>query len=101
MKVKKLNLKDALSLASIVSKYVNVSTLDSEKSAIEFIDEIIQSITPEDFLECIKKTTYYITEKKLEKLDGLNALALFSAGLRENKIITLLSFYKSLDSNGK
>jgi len=95
IKARKLCLKDALILASTVSKYVDVNLVDNNTDAISFVDEIVQKISPDDFLRCIKITTNE-TEKTLEKKSGIEVLAIFSQGLKVNKIISLLSFYKNI-----
>lgn len=93
--MKPLNLEDALHLASILSAYVDVNELNSRQDALDFIDDIVKKISPQDFLHCVKMMTKK-TEEDLEKMTGYDILALFSDGLRENRVISLLDFYKSL-----
>jgi len=95
MRIRPLPLPDALRLASLLSPYVNINKLNPEQSALDFVDEIVQRISAQDFLLCIKMTTNK-REQDLENMDGLDVLALFTTGLRENKVIALLEFYHSL-----
>ena len=90
-----LNLVNALRLASLLKPYVDVNNLNPEQDAIEFIDGIVQSISAQDFLLSVKLLSNK-TEEDLEKLDGYKILALFTQGLRDNRIVTLLSFADSL-----
>jgi len=95
MRIRPLPLLDALRLASLLSPYVDVKKLNPEQSALDFVDDIVQKISAQDFLLCIKMMTKK-TEQDLEKMDGFDILALFTTGLRENKAIALLEFYHSL-----
>ena len=95
MKVKKLNLKDALSLASIVSKYVDIKQTQLDESAFDFINDIVQKISPDEYLYCVSM----MTNKKIEdikKIEVTDILALFTEGMAVNKITTLLAFYENL-----
>ena len=95
MKVKKLNLKDALSLASIVSKYVDIKQTQLDESAFDFINDIVQKISPDEYLYCVSM----MTNKKIEeikKMEVTDILALFTEGMAVNKITTLLAFYENL-----
>lgn len=95
MKVKKLNLKDALSLASIISKYVDIKQTQLDESAFDFINDIVQKISPDEYLYCVSM----MTNKKIEeikKMEVTDILALFTEGMAVNKITTLLAFYENL-----
>ena len=94
MKANKLNLENALHLASILSKYVDIET-SLEKSAFEFVDEIIQKISPEEYLRCISLITNEDTEDIIKE-ESIDLLALFTEGLVLNTVATLLEFYKKL-----
>ena len=95
MRIRPLPLHDALRLASTLSRYINIEQLNPEQPALDFVDEIVQQIEAQDFVLCVKMMTKK-TEYDLEKMDGLDVLALFAQGLRENRIIELLEFYNSL-----
>ena len=95
MRIRPLNLTDALRLASLLSPYVDVKKLSPEQDALEFVDGIVQKISAPDFLLCLKMMTKK-TEEDISKLDGFKVLALFNQGLRENRAVALLNFYKSL-----
>jgi hypothetical protein len=92
-----LNITDALRLASLLQPYVDVKNLNPEQDAVDFIDSIVQKISAPDFLLSVKLLSNK-TEQDLEKLDGYKILALFTQGLRENRVVTLLTF---CDSFGK
>jgi len=95
MRIRPLNLTDALRLASTLRPYIDVEKLDPNQDAIEFIDGIVQKISAQDFVVCIKMMTKK-TEYDLEKMNGFETLGLFASGLRVNRIIPLLEFYRSL-----
>ena len=95
MRIRPLPLHDALRLASLLSPYVDVNKLNPDQSALDFVDDIVQKISAQDFLLCIKMMTKK-TEYDLEKMDGFDVLALFTTGLRENRVIPLFEFYNSL-----
>ena len=95
MKARKLSLEQALSLASIISKYVDIKQTRLDESAFDFIDEIVQKITPDEYLYCVSM----MTNKKrvgVEKLEITDILALFTEGMAVNRITTLLAFYENL-----
>ena len=95
MKVKILGLEDAFQLASALSKYVDVNALDPETDALAFISDLLEKLTPADYLKCVMILTEK-TEEDVEKEIGLDLLTAFIEGLKENRIISLLSFCKSL-----
>lgn len=95
MKAKKLNLEKALSLASIMSKYVNINETQLEESAFGFINDIVQKISAEEYLRCVSIMTN-MTEEDIKKLEVSDILALFTEGLAVNRITTLLAFYENL-----
>lgn len=95
MKTKKLNLEEAFQLASILAKYVNIEEITYDLDALEFIGSIIDKLTPQEYLECV----ILLTEKNAETIDkeiSVDILASFIEGLRDNQIIALIAFYKSL-----
>lgn len=95
MKTKKLNLEEAFHLASVLAKYVNVEEITPELDAVDFISSVIGKLTAHEYLECV----ILLTEKNAETIDkeiSLDILASFVEGLRDNHIIALIAFYKSL-----
>ena len=95
MKIRILNLPDAFRLASVISKYVDVDSVSPEASALDFISDIVEKISPEEFLHCTMLMTNK-TEEDVKREKSINVLNAFIRGLKENQIISLLSFYKSI-----
>lgn len=83
---------DAFHLASIVSKYVDTNHLSSD--ALEFIQGIVEKISPQEYLTCVSMMTDK-TEEDVIKEDSLDILSVFIEGLKTNQVISLISFYKS------
>ena len=96
MQVRRLNLDDAFRLAHILSQYVDVDTLDPQQDAVDFISDIVQKITPEEYLKCVSLLTNTDIDK-IKKEISLDILTALIEGLKENQIIALLGFYKSLN----
>jgi len=94
MKIKKLNLQNAFRLAFIISKYVDLEKISPDQDAVDFISEILERITPEEYIKCVSLMTEQ-DEKTIKKIDSLDILSAFSKGLQTNQILTLVSFYKS------
>lgn len=95
MKTKKLNLEEAFHLASVLAKYVNVEEITYDLDAVEFIGSVIGKLTPQEYLECV----ILLTEENVDTIEkeiSLDILASFVEGLRDNHIIALIAFYKSL-----
>lgn len=89
LKPQKLNLSDALKLAKILDKYADTSKTDS----IEFVEVIINKIPPSEYLDSVKillKTDVDTIDKQLP----LNVLTAFIEGLKLNKIVPLIEFYR-------
>ncbi len=95
MKAKKLNLEQALLLASIISKYVDSTNLSVD--AVDFIAGIVEKITPGEYLQCIKIITD-ITEEEIKEAISIDLLTAFIEGLKLNQVVTLVSFWKSLNA---
>ena len=90
-----LNLFDALRLASLLEPYIDIDNLNPDQEALDFVDDILKKVSPQDFLLCVKLLSNK-TEQDLEKYNGYEVLGLFTQGLRDNRIIDLLKFLKSL-----
>jgi hypothetical protein len=95
MKIKKLNLQNAFRLAFVISKYVDLQELSPEKDALGFISDIVNKISPQEYLTCVSLMTEQ-DEETIKKTDSIDVLDAFFEGLKENQIITLVSFCKSL-----
>lgn len=93
MNIRILNIMDAFHLASIVSKYVDTDHLSTD--ALEFIQGIVEKISPQEYLTCVSMMTDK-TEEDITKEVSLDILTAFIEGLKMNQIISLISFYKSL-----
>lgn len=95
MKIRVLGLKEAFRLASILSKYVDITKLDPNQDAVDFISGIVDKISPREFLTCASMMTEK-TEEELTKEISLDILTAFVDGLKKNEVVYLLSFYKSI-----
>jgi len=94
MKTKLLNLRDALRLASILDKYVN-DEITANAEAIDLVSSIVDKITPDEFLHCVNLTSGE-SEEVIKQQISIDILTCFIEGLRENQILSLVSFYRSL-----
>ena len=94
MKAKLLNLRDALRLASILDGYIDEKT-NANAEALEFISAIVDRITPDEFLHCVILLSGE-TEEVVKQQISIDILTCFIEGLRENQILSLVSFYRSL-----
>jgi len=97
MKAKLLNLRDALRLASILDKYIDEKT-NASAEALDFVSDIIGKITPDEYLHCVNLLSGE-SEEEIKKRVSIEILACFVDGLRENKVLSLISFYRSLGLN--
>ena len=92
MQTKVLNLYDAFHLASIISQYVDTNNLNPD--VVDFIQGIVEQISAQEYLTCVSMMTDK-TEAELVGEFSLDILTAFIDGLKENQIISLVSFYKS------
>ena len=83
---------DAFRLASIVSKYVDTTVLSED--AVDFIQGIVDKISPQEYLTCVSMMTDK-TEEDIIKEPSLEILTAFIEGMKMNQVISLISFYKS------
>lgn len=90
-----LNLQDAFMLSSIISKYVDTKKLNPQADAIDFISEIVDKISPEEYLACVSLMTKKDADT-IKREISLDILTSFIEGLKLNRILDLLHFYKSL-----
>ena len=88
-----LNLEKALILGQILETYIDEKSM--EKSPIDFIAHIIERIQPREYLKVLVLLTNK-TEEELSKQLAIDTLTQLIEGLKENQIIALVSFYKSL-----
>jgi len=93
MKAKKLNLRDGLRLASILNKYIDEKT-NADAEALDFVSAIVDKILPDEFLHCVNLISGE-TEEQIKKQISIDILTCFIEGLRENQILSLVSFYRS------
>jgi hypothetical protein len=98
-KPRKLNIYEAMMLAEIIARHVAEKDIEfaelDESGIFDFIDNIVSKISPDEYMRVLEIITN-VNREKLKQMDYLDLLALFTQGLAENKIITLLSFYYSL-----
>ena len=97
MKTRILRLEEAFELASILSKYVDVERLSPDADALDFISDMVDKITPQEYLRCVAIMTKN-TEEDIQKIEYSEILASFISGLQRNRVVSLLSFYKSMGS---
>jgi len=64
-------------------------------SVLDFVSGIIEKITPEDYLHGVILITGE-TEENVKKEISIDILTCFIDGLRENQILSLISFSRSL-----
>lgn len=93
MKAKLLNLRDALKLAQILEKYINKDV--GSVSVLDFVSEIVEKISPEEYLHSAILLTGE-SEENVKKEISIDILTCFIDGLRENQILSLISFSRSL-----
>lgn len=94
MKIYKLNLQDAFRLAFILSKYVN-NDKNHPQDALDFISDIVNKLTPEEYLRCVSMMTK-LDEETIKKEIAIETLTAFIEGFKLNQALTLISFYKAL-----
>ena len=93
MDAKALNLTDAFRLASLISKHID--KIQPQQDAVEFISNIIDKLSPEEYLRCVMLLTQE-NEETIKKEISLDILSVFIEGLKLNQIVTLVQFWKSL-----
>ncbi len=95
IKLKKLPLKEALILASAISKRIDLDKITPSTNAIDFVSLIVDKISPQEYLQYMYMMTN-IKEQDIKKHISINLLTAFVEGLKLNQIFTLLSFWKDL-----
>ena len=95
MKIRILNLPDAFRLASVLSKYIDVEKLDTQEGMFKFLGDIVKKMSSDEYIHCVMLITNK-TEKDIKRENSMAILSAFIRGLTENKIISLLYFYKSV-----
>lgn len=93
LEAKILNFTDAIRLAQILNKYVTLED-DGEKIAIDFIEDLVNKIEPQEYLECVSLFLGGVDKNNLPTGDEL--LDVIYTGMRNNNIFTLLETYKTL-----
>jgi hypothetical protein len=95
LKARILNLSDAFRLASVLSKYVDIEKVNPQADAIDFISDIVDKISPEEYLHCVSLMTKIDVDTIKQEI-ALVILTSFIEGLRKNQIVSLIQFSKSL-----
>lgn len=93
MESKILNLYDGMKLAQILSKYITLEN-DGNKIAIDFIEDLVNKIEPQEYLECINLFVGGIDKEKLPTSEEL--IEIVYTGMRNNNIFSLLETYKAI-----
>ena len=91
---KTLNLTEAFWLASILEKYIDTEKTQPQ-DALDFINDIVHKMSPADYLHCVMLLTRE-DEHTIKEFYSIEILTAFIEGLRENQVLALLHFYKSL-----
>lgn len=94
MKVRILGLEEAFELASILDNHAD-KDLRPEVDALQFVTDLLNRLPPSDYIKCVAMMTKN-TEEDVEKEDYATIFQAFYAGLRENQVVSLLAFYRSL-----
>ena len=91
---RKLSFPDAMKLANILIKYIDISTLDMKKSILDFIDDLINEIETMDYLACLE----ILVGRKIttDEFSGQELLNILASGMENNNLIGLLSSYKKI-----
>jgi hypothetical protein len=95
MDARTLNLEEAFRLASLLSKHVDVKKLDPQQDAVDFISDLVESLSPEEYMKCVELVTGE-DEHTIKKEVSLEILTCFIEGMKLNNIVSLLHFYKML-----
>lgn len=95
MQARSLNLIDGFRLASILSSKIDIEKTDPQQDSIDFISEVVDKLTPEEYIKCIELLTGE-DENTIKKEISLNILTSFIEGLKMNQVFSLLVFYRSL-----
>lgn len=92
---KVLNFTDAMHLAEILIRYIDIDKLNKDQTVLEFIESIVKVISSRDYLECIN---LFLGEKILEKSipSGDELVSVLFNGMKTNNIFLLIRTYKSL-----
>ena len=93
MEAKILNFTDAMKLSQILLRYIDPSH-DFEKTALNFIDELVNKIQPMDYLECVELFVGKLDKNNLPT--GKELVDIIYTGMRNNNVPSLLSVYKKL-----
>lgn len=92
----KLNLVDALRLAAILSKYIDTKDIEKDSQPLDFIAALVNKLTPKDYLHCVKLLSGEHRDEEYKAYSSLKILSVFIEGLKQNQVLSLISFYNSL-----
>lgn len=92
----KLSLVDALRLAAILSKYIDTKDIEKDSQPLDFIAALVNKLTPKDYLDCVKLLSGEHRDEEYEAYSSIKILTIFVDGLKQNQILSLISFYNSL-----
>lgn len=83
-----------MNLANILNKYIDLGTNKLQVNPLEFLGEILDKISPNDYMSCIK--LLLDTPIDFSDISGNELLLLLFSGLENNNTISLLSVYKDM-----
>jgi hypothetical protein len=84
-----LNFPDAMRLAQIVSKYIDTVSINAETNILEFLDGMLDKISPTDYVDILQ--LLFSTEiTKLSTEDKNSLIKDLIEGLNKNRIPSLL-----------
>lgn len=95
MDARKLPLIDAFELASVLQDAITIDLKDSRIDVLDFVDDLLARLSPPQYLHCVKLLTG-LDDNALKDKPSIEILTTFIEGLELNKVVTLLSFFKSM-----
>lgn len=92
-----LTIKLALRYASILSKHLHGVNYDDMQmiTLLRILLDNMKLNCPDDYIECVKLVSG-LTDSELCSMNSDDVLGLFVEGMRVNRALLLVSFYRSL-----
>ena len=95
LSAKSLSLYESFRLAQVLASKIDVDSLDPRQDPIDLVGNIVEKLSPEEYLQCVSLLTKE-NEETIKQKPSLVILTVFIEGIKKNQIITLVHFYKSL-----